>query len=185
MGKYGGMNPEFIHSLVSALVPVDVGDMEMESDRRSALTCAQSCPKSNCRISCLRDSKHQPPEPNTTNGLKPLGSTAQTGTVGAGQRTSGSQRRHSGTALSLGLGQGGFQPSWKPEMTPVFHKVPEKPVRGCIAPAQMLVCLRALAGCRGVEGGVCEAHRRWQVPSWHRDLMQGPGATSCPEASGT
>ena len=51
LNKYGKMNFEFTRSLVSALVPVDVGDAEMELDRCSALTCSQYCPICNCRIS--------------------------------------------------------------------------------------------------------------------------------------
>ena len=40
LDKYGRMNLEFTRSLVPALVPVDVGDAEMESDWGSALTCS-------------------------------------------------------------------------------------------------------------------------------------------------
>ena len=39
LDKYG-MNLEFTRSLVPALVPVDVGNAEMESDWGSALTCS-------------------------------------------------------------------------------------------------------------------------------------------------
>lgn len=46
LSKYGRMTFELIYSLVSALVPVDVGGMEMESNRSSALTCSQFCPVS-------------------------------------------------------------------------------------------------------------------------------------------
>lgn len=40
LDKYGRMNLEFTRSLVPALVPVDVGNAEMESDWGSALTCS-------------------------------------------------------------------------------------------------------------------------------------------------
>ena len=40
LDKYGRMNLEFTQSLVPALVPVDVGNAEMESDWGSALTCS-------------------------------------------------------------------------------------------------------------------------------------------------
>lgn len=68
----------------------------------------------------------------------------------------------------------------------VFPRVLAKAQRGSTAPAQMLVCLKALAGRSGV-GCACKAHRvdhSWRVPSWSRDPIQGPGDASRPEALG-
>lgn len=43
LNEHGGTNAEFGRSLVSPLVPVDVGDLEIESERYPGLTCSPSC----------------------------------------------------------------------------------------------------------------------------------------------